>query len=448
MPETRYARNGDHSYIAYQVLGKGPPDIVFVRSAWNHIELQWEEPRFERFLRRLASFGRLIVFDPRGSGLSDPFDQRGLPTYEDWADDTLTVMDAVGTERAAIVCSSGGTPRAIHLTAAHPERVSSLVVCNGWVRVSRSTDYPYGDSADAVRERLEKVFAEWGIAESDDVRDLDPVLAQWAPRYRRYSVAPGVMRQIMHLVPTIDARHLLPAIRVPTLVLQHDEATPAPAHGRYVAEHIHGASYVQLPGRVMLEWRFPDPEAVAAEIEQFLLGRQTPLEPDRVLATVLFTDIVDSTRSTVQAGDKRWSDTLDALDRVVHDEVARFRGRVVKSTGDGHLATFDGPGRAIRCASTLRDRVGDLGLQIRAGLHTGEVEVRGEDIGGIAVNVARRVCDRASDGTVFVSSSVPPLVAGSEIEFVERGMHHLKGVPGAWQLYEVVATWRTSDVTR
>lgn len=438
IPETRFAPHGD-SYIAYQVLGQGPPDIVFMRSAWNHVELQWEDPRMARFLTRLASIGRLIVFDPRGSGLSDPFLDGGIPTVEDWADDTLSVLDAVGSERAAVVCIGGGTTRAIPLVASHPERVLSLVVCDGFARMTRAADYPFGRSEEEVRQAASEMAVTWGRTVSIQVVDGDPVLAAWAPRYRRYSTAPGLARKMLERLPSVDVRNLLSAIRVPTLVIQHTDhgALDTADHGRYLGTHIPGASYVELPGRILLEWRFPDPDAVAAEIERFLLGTQSAPEPDRVLATVLFTDIVGSTQSTVAAGDRRWRDTLDALDRFVDGEVGRFRGRVIKSTGDGHLATFDGPGRAIRCASALSARADVLGLTLRAGLHTGEVEVRGDDIGGIAVSIARRVCDAADEGCVFVSSAVPPLVAGSPIEFVDRGEHELKGVPERWRLYSV-----------
>jgi len=438
IPETRFAPHGD-SYIAYQVLGQGPPDIVFMRSAWNHVELQWEDPRMARLLARLASIGRLIVFDPRGSGLSDAFLDGGIPTVEDWADDTLSVMDAVGSGRAAVVCSGGGTTRAIPLAASHPERVISLVVCDGYARMTRAVDYPFGRTEEEVRQEASEMGATWGRTVPIQVVDGDPVLAAWAPRYRRYSTSPGLARKMLERLTSVDVRKLLSAVRVPTLVIAHaDKGLLNTAdHGRYLGKHIPGASYVELPGRALLEWRFPDPDAVAAEIERFLLGTQSVPEPDRVLATVLFTDIVASTQSTVAAGDRRWRDTLDALDRFVDGEVGRFRGRVVKSTGDGHLATFDGPGRAIRCATALCARADILGLTLRAGLHTGEVEVRGDDIGGIAVSIARRVCDAADEGCVFVSSVVPPLVAGSPIEFVDRGEHELKGVPERWRLYSV-----------
>jgi class 3 adenylate cyclase len=437
IPETRFAPHGD-SYIAYQVLGQGPPDIVFMRSAWNHVELQWEDPRMARFLTRLASIGRLIVFDPRGSGLSDAFLDGGIPTVEDWADDALSVMNAVGSDRAAVVCCGGGATRAIPLAASHPERVISLVVCDGFARMTRAADYPFGRTEEEVRQGLSEMVATWGRTVPVEIVDGDPVLAAWAPRYRRYSTSPGFARKMLERLTSVDVRNLLSAVRVTTLVIQHAESAFVTVdHGRYLGEHIPGATYVELAGRTLLDWHFPDPDAVAAEIEGFLLGTQSAPEPDRVLATVLFTDIVASTQATAAAGDRRWHDTLDALDRFVDGEVGRFRGRVVKSTGDGHLATFDGPGRAIRCATALCARADILGLTLRAGLHTGEVEVRGDDIGGIAVSIARRVCDAAGEGCVFVSAVVPPLVAGSPIKFVDRGEHELKGVPERWRLYSV-----------
>ncbi|HYZ93316.1 MAG TPA: adenylate/guanylate cyclase domain-containing protein [Actinomycetota bacterium] len=438
MPETQYAPLGD-SFIAYQVVGQGPPDIVLMRSAFNHVELQWEEPRYARFLSGLGSVGRLIVFDPRGAGLSDPFAQGGVPTFEEWADDVVAVMDAASSDRATLVCIGGATIRGVPFVAAHPERVSSLVICNGYARIVRGGDYPYGLSNDEFDELLarRRAVIEGSVPESwfgDDV-----LFAHWTSRYRKYSVGPGMSLAILEVLRKADVRHLLSAIAVPTLVIDNHPTGPfnASEHARFIADEITGASFVELPGETVAEWRFPDPDAVVAEIERFVVGSHTPPEPDRVLATVLFTDIVESTRSTVAVGDRRWRAMLDSLDRIVDGAVTRFRGRVIKSTGDGHLATFDGPGRAIRCATLLNAEVEPLGLTLRSGLHTGEVEVRGSDIGGIAVSIARRVCDSATDGQVLVSSSVPPLVAGSQIEFEDRGTHELKGVPGTWQLFEV-----------
>jgi len=337
IPETRFAPHGD-SYIAYQVLGQGPPDIVFMRSAWNHVELQWEDPRMARLLARLASIGRLIVFDPRGSGLSDAFLDGGIPTVEDWADDTLSVMDAVGSGRAAVVCSGGGTTRAIPLAASHPERVISLVVCDGYARMTRAVDYPFGRTEEEVRQEASEMGATWGRTVPIQVVDGDPVLAAWAPRYRRYSTSPGLARKMLERLTSVDVRKLLSAVRVPTLVIAHaDKGLLNTAdHGRYLGKHIPGASYVELPGRALLEWRFPDPDAVAAEIERFLLGTQSVPEPDRVLATVLFTDIVASTQSTVAAGDRRWRDTLDAS---IDSWTARSDGSAVASSSQPAMVT-------------------------------------------------------------------------------------------------------------
>jgi len=437
VPETRYAEHGESS-IAYQVLGHGPLDIVFIRSAFNHVELQWEDPRMARFLARLASIGRLIVFDTRGSGLSDAYFHGGIPTVEDWADDTLSVMDAVGSERTAVVCCGGGTTRAIAFVASHPERVSSLVICDGYARTARSNDYPYGRTVEELRQRHDGILASWGKSVPPQHVDGDPALGDWVSRYRRYAASPGFARKVFEVVRRIDVRQFLGAIRVPALVIQHEGGGLTDAdHGRYLGAHIPRAAYVELPGRALIEWRFPDPDAVAGEVERFLVGTESAPEPDRVLATVLFTDIVASTQSTIAAGDRRWRETLDLLDRLVTNEVQRFRGHVIKSTGDGHLTTFDGPGRAIRCAVTLTERAETLGLKLRAGLHTGEVELRGDDIGGIAVTIARRVCDTADQGSVCVSSAVPPLVAGSPITFADLGEHQLKGVPHPWHLYAV-----------
>ena len=435
IPETNYAKLAG-AHIAYQVIGEGPPDIVLLRLAMNNIELQWEEPRFARFLTRLASFSRLIVFDARGLGVSDPLGEHRIPTMDDWSDDIQAVMDAAGSERAAIVSLSASSMRSIPFVASHPERVSALVVVSGSARLTGTDEYG-GRTREEIDELVAWATRGWGrepqpFTGEEDL--LTPAQQKWINRYRRLSASPGMAALIWSTVPDLDIRHVLDVVSVPTLVIDHEVSQG----GTYIADHIRGAERVRVPGHMVNGWPYTDPDAVAAEIERFLGAEaRGPVESDRILATVLFTDVVESTRGNAAVGDARWRDTLDALDRVVADEVGRHRGRVIKFTGDGHLATFDVPGRAIRCGVALGNRVAQLGLTLRTGLHTGEIEVRGEDIGGIAVSIARRVCDAAEDGAVFVSSAVPPLVAGSPIDFDERGEHELKGVPGRWVLYSV-----------
>ena len=435
IPEPRYVRVGDY-HVAYQVVGDGPIDLVFSRNVFNHLDMQWEQPGMAALLRRLASFSRLIVSDARGGGLSDPF-QGDAPPLDSWSDDLVTVLDAVGSERPAIVCTGSAAPRAMLFAASHPDRVASLTIVDGAACMLNGDDYTAGVDVAAMNERNQRVERTWGT--TVDMPDSLPAhLRTWWARYQRISISRGHAVMLNRYTPRLDVRSVLSAINVPTLVLVHTDAAPpfGVDAARYIAERIDGAKYVELPGRPYL-WIFPDPEAVADEIQRFTTGTSDQAPPDRVLSTLLFTDIVDSTRATADAGDRQWRDILDTLDRVVAEEVGRFRGRVVKFTGDGHLATFDGPGRAISCGTSLGHRASSLGLTLRTGLHTGEVEVRGDDIGGIAVSIARRVCDAADDGSVFVSSAVPPLVAGSPIGFDDRGEHELKGVPGRWQLYAV-----------
>jgi class 3 adenylate cyclase len=422
IPETKYLRVGDY-HLAYQVFGQGPPDLLLKRPVGNHLELQWDDPNFASYLRGLASFSRVIVFDARGDGLSDPVSGDAWPGLEERTADTVAVLDALEA-REVIVVSIGPSFIAVSLAAAHPERVTALVLSDPSVSNQRDDDWPYGRTEEEWRDR------------DYYLSGASPQLAEWLRRYLRISLSRGAQRVLSQSVRDADVRQILPVVRVPTLVIEHMDAE-RPGRGRYVADRIPGARLHELPGRAVYGWRFDDPERVVEVIHEFVTGEKRTPSTDRVLATILFTDVVGSTSRTAKVGDRRWTQTLDAFDEFARRQVVRFGGTLVKSTGDGHLATFDSPGRAIMCACAMRDGVGRFEIELRAGLHTGEIEKRGEDVGGLAVSIARRVCDESAAAEVLVSGSVPPLVAGSGLEFEERGEHELKGVPGKWAIYAV-----------
>lgn len=428
VPETQYVRIGDY-HIAYQVFGSGPPDLLFMRGNINHLELQWEEPHYARFLRGLGEFARVIVYDDRGSGMSDP-SPGGLDSREERAEDALAVLDSASAREVILLGTSGGAMRAITFAASHPERVMALVIINGRASNLWREDYPWGVRDEDVRLMRDAEFMRQYLGIPDEH-------AGWHDRYRRLSASRGLRsRMYRGGFADMDVRHVLPSVRVSTVVIEHEQWARA-GPGRYIADLIPGARFVQLPGGAFAEWRFDDPDRVVEVVREFVTGEKAPPPTNRVLATVLFTDVVGSTAANAQKGDRRWSQTLDAFDEFAKRQVDRYGGRFVKSTGDGHLATFDSPGRAILCACAQRDGVGRFEIEIRAGLHTGEIELRGEDIGGMAVNIGRRVCDAAAADEVIVSGAIPPLVAGSALEFEDRGEHELKGVPGRWQLYAV-----------
>ncbi len=437
-PETKYARSGDVS-VAYQVVGDRGPTLVVVPGWISHVEYMWEEASFGPFLRRLASFARLILLDRRGMGLSDRVSD--LPSIEERMDDVRAVMDAAGAERAALFGISEGGPMCITFAATYPTRTSALVLYGTLARLTVAPDYPIGSLPAAVEAFTERMFGGWGTGVS--VRAFAPSRAgdeafrrSWG-RLERLSVSPAGMRALLRLNQATDVRHILPVVRVPTLVLHRegDRATPI-AFGRYIAERIRGAKFVALPGPDHAPC-VGDVDALVGEVEEFVTGVRHAPEADRVLATVMFTDIVDSTRRAAELGDRRWREVLDAHHVMVRQELARFRGREIDTAGDGFLTAFDGPARAIRCALAARDGARRLGLEIRAGLHTGECEVMGEKLGGIAVHVGARVVASAGPGEVLVSSTVRDLVAGSGIRFEDRGARALKGVPGEWTLYAV-----------
>ncbi len=439
-PTTRYAKSGDYS-IAYQVMGDAALDLVLVPGFVSHLESAWESPAFAHFLERLATFSRLILFDKRGTGLSDRVPPRELPNLEERIDDVRAVMEAVGSKRAALLGVSEGGPMSILFATTHPDRVSALILYGTYARRVRDTDYPFGPTIDEHRAFIERTQKDWGGPAGADV--WAPSLAddeqfrRWWGQYLRLGASPAAARAVLEMTLEIDVRELLPAIRVPTLVLHRSgDRRIEVGGGRYLAGRIPGAKLVELPGSDHLVW-VGDSEAIVDEIEEFLTGSRHVAEPTRVLATVLFTDVVDSTRRVASIGDTRWRALIDDHDRLVRAEIARFRGERVEQRGDGFLATFDGPARAIRCASEIVERVHELGLQVRAGLHTGEIELIGDGVAGIAVHIAARVASLAAADEVLVSSTVKDLVAGSTLLFTERGTYDLKGVPGTWRIYRV-----------
>ena len=438
-PETRYAKSGD-VHIAYQVVGDGPLDLVCIMPMATHLELLWEEPTLEHFFGRLASFSRLILFDKRGTGMSDRVPD--LPTLEQRMDDVRAVMDAVGSERAALLGGSEGGSMSALFAATYPERTVALVLLGSFARRVWAPDYPWAPTLEERQRYFEWIEASWGRAADVSTvvpgRADDEPFKRWVARYQRLAASPGAAAALLRMNSQIDVRHVLPAIRVPTLVL-HRVGDPDVdvGNGRYLAAHIPGAKYVELPGTEHAIY-VGDTDSILDEIEEFLTGVRPVPEPDRVLATVLFTDIVGSTDHAVRLGDRRWRDLQERHHATVRRELARHRGREVDTAGDGFLATFDGPARAVRCAKAISEGVRELGLEVRAGLHTGEVELRGEGVSGIAVHTGARVMAQAGAGEVLVSSTVKDLVAGSGLRFEDRGLHTFKGVPGDWRLYAVV----------
>jgi class 3 adenylate cyclase len=440
-PQTRYARNGD-LHIAYQAVGTGPLDLVLVDQWFSNVDAQWDFEPLEHVLKQLASFSRLIVFDKRGTGISDPVSVDELPTLEEWIDDLRAVLDEVGSERTALLSGIGGSLMTLLFAATYPERTSALVLIDAYARVTAAPDYPWGRPADQLSRDLESLRSVWGT-QGGLLNFLAPNLLQDRTlveeylRYERQSASPGAARAMIGRLYESDVRHVLPTIRVPTLVISRGAgARIGPEHGRYIAERIQGARYTEVPGNENVIWA-GDTTALIGEIQEFLTGVRPVPQPDRVLATVLFTDIVDSTKRAAEVGDRRWREVLGQHDRVVRNALARFRGRAVKTTGDGFLATFDGPARAVRCAEEIRKELKALEIDVRSGLHTGEIELIGEDVGGIAVHIAARISAMATGGEILASSTVKDLVAGSGIVFDDRGMHSLKGIPDEWRIVAV-----------
>jgi pimeloyl-ACP methyl ester carboxylesterase len=439
-PDIHYAHSGDLN-IAYSVNGDGP-DLVAAPGFISHLEVGWEEPSLAHFYARLASFRRVIGFDKRGTGLSDPWDH--APTLEERVDDLRAVMDAAGSERADLLGVSEGGAMATLFAAAHPDRVNALVLYGSYARLVEAPDYPLGVKAEDLAKLIEISEKGWGEgvglgAWAPSRRD-DAELRQWWARLQRIAASPGMVRNIFALYPQMDTRDVLPTIQVPTLVLhRRNDRMVDVSMGRYLAEHIPGAKFVELEGTDHLFFT-GDADAILDEIEEFLTGTRAVPVTQRVLATVLFTDLVSSTERAVELGDARWLDVLESHQARVRRQLDRFQGREIKTTGDGFVATFDGPARAINCAVAIRDVVRSLGLEVRSGVHTGEIELSGnDDIAGVAVHIAARVEGVAEPGEVLVSRTVVDLVVGSGLEFEDRGGYALKGVPGEWRLYAVAA---------
>jgi pimeloyl-ACP methyl ester carboxylesterase len=431
----KYARSGD-VHIAYRVFGEGPRDIVLIPGTISHVELLWEVPSNEHLLRRLTAFARVIVFDKRGQGLSDRVAEQ---TLEERSGDVRAVMDAAGSERATVYGWSEGGPLCMMFAATYPARTAALVLFGTFASMRAD---PWAVTPEALGQFLDQLTRHWGegvlLRLNAPSRRDDPACLQWFARLERAAASPGSVRDLMSANHGIDVRHLLPTIQVPTLILHRagDALVPVAA-GRYLAEHIRGARYVELPGSDHMVLDNDTQDLIADEIEEFITGTRHHLEPDRVLATVMFTDMVRSTERAAELGDARWRELLGSYHGALRKELATFHGREVSTVGDGLLATFDGPARAIRCARSLREKLRPLGLNVRTGLHTGECELIGNDIGGIAVHIAARVAAAAAADEVMVSGTVKDLVAGSGLQFLDRGTHTLKGVPGEWRLFAV-----------
>lgn len=437
IPDTRYLRT-ERGLVAYQVLGDGPIDLMYLSGGTSNVDLRWDYPLAASFIRRLSSFSRLIMFDRLGTGASDDLPAEATPTWEEWADEIRLVLDAVESERAAILAVLDAVAMGILFAATNPARTSALILGNASARYRADVGYPGMDSK-AVEEAAGWFESAWGTEEFAAAitpsSSALPGYTQWFAKYMRASASPRLIAAQLRSLADIDLRDVLPSIRAPTLVLQRDAFAFAPLeHGRYVADHIPDARLVVIPGADSSFWS-AETDLVLDVVEEFLTGVRPPREPDRALATVLFTDIVDSTLRAVELGDRAWHRALDSHDDLSRVEIDRHGGRLIKTTGDGILATFDAPGRAVRCALELVKGVAALGVAIRAGLHTGEVELRGDDVGGIAVHTAARVGALAASGEVLVSRTVVDLVAGSGLGFDDRGEHVLKGVPGAWPLF-------------
>ena len=440
--DVHFARSDDVD-VAYHVVGDGPLDIVYVQGAWSHLQVNWELPAFRRFCERLGEFSRVILFDKRGMGMSSrvpggtPLDVR--------MDDVRAVMDEVGSESATLIGNSEGGPLSMLFAGAHPDRTAGLILMGGEVRERRDEDWPWGEATEEEFEASMANLADrWGrpggrfMEGFAPSQETTPWLADWSTRLQANANTPGGAEAFMRMAFDIDVRNIVSSIRVSTLILHAvGDKICHVENGRFLAREIDNARYVELDGADHLPWFTPD--QALGEIQEFVTGYRVSQTPDRVLATVLLTDVVRSTETAAAFGDQRWRETLEAHNDIVRSEIARFRGKEVNTTGDGFLVTFDGPARAIQCAEEIARRARSLGIEVRAGVHTGEVEAIGDDIAGIAVHIASRIAGLAEAGEVLASSTVRDLVAGSGLRFVDRGSHQLRGVPGKWQILAVAA---------
>ena len=441
-PETKFAKLGDE-HIAYQVLGKGPPDILYASGSGSHVDVALEYPRFQYLIRRLSSMGRLIRYDRRGAGASDPLPHHLLPSWEVGIDDIKAVLDEVQAERVTIIAILDSAPVALLFAATYPERTSRLILCNTSARLKPDTDYPSGMSPEMAEFILEQVRLEWGKESFAELTAPslagDKAFPRWYAKMMRAAASPRTVAENLRQSLEMDARGILPSVQVPTLVMHSRGNRIVPLEqARYLADHLPHAALVELPGSDQLLFG-KDMELALNHIEEFVTGTPRGSDPDRVLSTVLFTDIVGSTDRLAEIGDKVWRHTLEAHDSLIASSVEAFQGRIADTTGDGVLALFDGPGRALRCAFTLRDQLAETGIDIRTGMHTGEVEIRPEGkVSGIAVHIAARVVAEAQAREVLVSRTVKDLVTGGRVVFEPRGTHSLKGVPEDWELFAAV----------
>ena len=439
-PETRYAKSGD-VHIAYQVVGDGPFDLVLVPGFVSNVEHYWEMPVVPAMFERLAAFSRLILWDKRGTGLSDPV--TGVPSIDERMDDLRAVMDAAGSERAALFGVSEGGPMSLLFAATYPARTLALALYGTTPRFSAAPDFPFGWSPDDYQARLDAIERDWGAAAlieqfAPSGAGDEQLRAVWS-RYQRAGASPGMARAVLQALAELDVRPILETVRVPTLILHRTDERVATVHGaRLMAEMIPDVKLIELPGRDHLPF-VGDWEVLIDEIEEFLTGARPARTSARVLATVLFTDIVGSTERAATLGDRAWRDVLERHDTAVRRQLDRYRGREIKQTGDGFLAAFDGPARAVECATSISGVVRPLGIEVRAGVHTGECEQRGDDLGGIGVHIGARIAALAQPGEVLTSSTVKDLVVGSRLRFADRGAYELKGVPDRWRLYAVEA---------
>jgi pimeloyl-ACP methyl ester carboxylesterase len=438
----RYALS-DGLHIAYQVMGEGERDLVLTMGFASHLDVELELPGFARFVNELASFTRVIRFDKRGTGLSDRNVE--FASLEERMDDVRAVMDAAGSEHAVLMGISEGAPMCLLFAATYPQRTEALILAGGMARSTEAPDYPFAAPKDAIEQSADELI--WPtVYEGEDIDIWAPSLAdnpaakEWLGKYRRASANPENLGRTIQAFYDIDVRHVLPTLQAPTLVLhRHGDRVVNWRAGKWMADQIPNARFVDLPGQDHFPW-IGDSDAVVEEIREFVTGVRVAAEPDRVLATVMFTDVVGSTEQVSRLGDRRWRELLDQHDAAVRQQLTAFRGHEVKMTGDGLLATFDGPARAIRCAAAVRDAAARIGLEIRVGLHSGEIEIRGDDIGGVAVHIGQRVSALAGPSEILVSSTVKGLVVGSGIEFEDRGEHELKGVPDRWQVFAVTGS--------
>ena len=438
LPVTRYARAGDGTRLAYKVLGDGPVDLIYLQPWYSHVEIIWEEPRHERFLRRFASFSRLIIFDRRGSGMSDPMPMDRPPDMETRMDDARAVMNEVGSERAVVYGASESGALACLFAAAHPDRTIALVIHGSCAREAWAPDYPWGTTREAHEQQVDLIDRLWGTEEM--VRDwfdsFDPEMVTWEAKLARYGMSPGAAVAYERMTYQQDVRDVLPAIHVPTLILHRERDSPE--DNRYLAEHIPGAEYIALKGDEHVPY-LGDQDSVTREIERFVRSvRDEEAVLDRVLATVMFTDIVGSTETVTRLGDQGWRDLVERHHAAVRSLLGRYRGSEVDTAGDGFFATFDGPARAVKCARSIVETVKPMGIEVRAGVHTGEVETVAGKAGGLAVVIGSRISSFAEPSQVLASQTVKDLTAGSGIVYEDAGEHELKGVPDRWRLYQVV----------